>query len=327
MRRMSGPRVVMDSKPPSEESPPTTEFTVPVPLRAQSAPTGRKVPVLFVLNGLDAGRLFVLDRPMCVIGREKGVEVQLADGAMSRKHAAIHREGDSFFIEDLRSRNGTFVNGDRVTKRLLGAGDHVAVSPNVTLRFSYLDESEASLAKQLFDASTRDGLTQVFNRKYLMERVGAEVSYGLRHGGQFGTIMFDIDFFKQVNDKHGHAAGDAVLLAVAQRVARLVRAEDIVARYGGEEFAVAVRGVAWAGMRTLAERIRAAVAELAVDAPSLEGGRVTVRVTVSVGVAMLEECPARTPTGTVADTLLAMTDRRLYAAKNGGRNRVVTEGS
>jgi diguanylate cyclase (GGDEF)-like protein len=318
----------MESKPPSEESPPTTEFTVPVALRNHSSqPTGRKVPVLFVLAGLDAGRLFVLDRPSVVIGREKGVEVQLADGAMSRKHAAIHREGEQFFIQDLESRNGTFVNGDRIVRRALSTGDHVAVSPNVTLRFSYLDESEAALAKQLFDASTRDPLTHVFNRKYLMERVSAEVSYGLRHGGHFGTIMFDIDFFKQVNDTYGHAAGDAVLVAVAQRVARLVRAEDIVARYGGEEFSVAVRGVAAAGMRSLAERIRTAIQELRVETRSLEGTAVTLQVTVSIGLAMLHECPARTPTGTVADTLLGMTDRRLYAAKNGGRNRVVFEGA
>ncbi len=318
----------MESKPPSEESPPTTEFTVPVALRQHaSVPTGRKVPVLFVLAGLDAGRLFVLDRATTIIGREKGVEVQLADGAMSRKHAAIQREGEHFFIQDLESRNGTFVNGDRITRRQLGTGDHVAVSPNVTLRFSWLDESEASLAKQLFEASTRDPLTHVFNRKYLMERVSAEVSYGLRHGGHFGTIMFDIDFFKRVNDEHGHAAGDAVLLAVAQRVAKLVRAEDIVARYGGEEFAIAVRGVAAPGMRSLAERVRSAVSEVTVETRSLDGTRVTLHVTVSVGVAMLHECPARTPTGTVSDALLGMTDRRLYAAKNGGRNRVVFEGA
>lgn len=300
---------------------------MPVALRNHAAPTGRKVPVLFVLNGLDAGRLFVLEKAICVVGRDKGVEVQLTDGAMSRKHARVTREGDGYWIEDLESRNGTFVNNERVTKRLLSAGDHVAVSPNVTLRFSHIDESEASLGKQLFEASTRDPLTQVFNRKYLSERVSAEVSFGLRHGGQFGTIMFDIDFFKQVNDKHGHAAGDAVLLAVAQRVSRLIRAEDIVARYGGEEFAIAVRSVAWPGMRTLAERVRSAIAELAVETTALDGTKATIRVTVSVGVAMLEECPARAPTGTVADTLIAMTDRRLYAAKNGGRNRVVTEGS
>ena len=95
----------MESNPPND-APPTAEFFVPAALRAQAAPTGRKVPVLFVLNGVDAGRLFVLDRPTTVIGREKGVEVQLSDGAMSRKHASIVREGDVFFLEDLQSRNG-----------------------------------------------------------------------------------------------------------------------------------------------------------------------------------------------------------------------------
>ncbi len=316
----------MESNPPAE-SPPTGEFTVPVALRAQAVATGRKVPVLFVLNGVDAGRLFVLDRPTTIIGREKGVEVQLSDGAMSRKHARIVREGDVFFLQDLQSRNGTFVNNERVTQRALSAGDHVSVSPNVVLRFSHIDEAEADLGKKLFEASTRDPLTQVYNRKCLMERVVAESSYGVRHGGQFGVLMFDIDFFKQVNDTHGHAAGDAVLHAVAQRVVRLVRAEDIVARYGGEEFVVAVRGVPASGMRKLAERVRIAISDLSVEAPSSEGAKVMVRVTVSIGVALLDECPPKPATGNVAEYLLGLVDRRLYAAKNGGRNRIVTDGA
>lgn len=316
----------MESNPPND-APPTAEFFVPAALRAQAAPTGRKVPVLFVLNGVDAGRLFVLDRPTTVIGREKGVEVQLSDGAMSRKHASIVREGDVFFLEDLQSRNGTFVNNERVVKRALSSGDHISVSPNVVLRFSHIDEAEANLGKKLFEASTRDPLTQVFNRKCLMERVVAESSFGMRHGGQFGVLMFDIDYFKQVNDTHGHAAGDAVLHAVAQRVVRLVRAEDIVARYGGEEFVVAVRGVAAPGMRKLAERVRTAIADLSVEAPASDGTKITVRVTVSLGVAMLEDCPPKTTTGSAAEHLLAIADRRLYAAKDGGRNRVVTDGA
>ena len=318
---------MIESSPPSDQAPPTTEFTVPVPHRAMPTATGRKVPVLFVLNGLDAGRLYVLDREVAIVGREKSVALHFSDSAMSRRHAKVTRIGETFEIEDLGSRNGTFVNNVRITKRLLEVGDHVALSPNVTLRFSHLDESEAALAKQLFDASTRDPLTQVFNRKSLMERVSAEVSFGLRHRGLFGALMFDIDHFKQVNDQYGHAAGDAVLHAVAQRVQRLVRAEDVLARYGGEEFVVAVRGVEASGMKTLAERVRIAVQELAVEATALDGTKATIRVTVSVGMAMLEECPARTPTGTVADRLLAIADRRLYAAKSSGRNSVVTEGA
>ena len=319
---ISLPPAGLDDEP--ESSPPTTEFAVPVlpPRRSSNAPS-RQVPVLFILSGLDAGRLIPLEESETVIGREKGVHVQLSEAAMSRQHARIVRTGERFVLEDLKSRNGTFVNGSRIEgQRELAVGDHLSVGPNVTLRFGIIDQAEAELGQQLFQASTRDTLTQAYNRKYLNERLAAELSFAHRHGGHLGIAMLDVDHFKRVNDAHGHAAGDTVLRTVARRVARLVRTEDVFARYGGEEFVVLARGIDLEGMRSLAERVRRTVADGVVEHAEPGLPTLTMRVTVSLGVAEIEECGT-----TVAPAaFLALADRRLYRAKEAGRNQAWSRG-
>ena len=126
--------------------------------------------------------------------------------------------------------------------------------------------------------------------------------------------MFDIDHFKTVNDTFGHAGGDRVLRAVAERVTQLVRVEDVFGRYGGEEFAVLVRGIKHKNVVRFAERLRTGIAGLKIPF----GARI-LEVTVSLGVASLDEC-AKTAGG---DALLALADTRLYRAKRGGRNCTV----
>lgn len=304
-------------------SPPTTEFAVPVlpPRRSSNAPS-RQVPVLFILTGLDAGRLIALEPYETVIGRDKGVHVQLSEAAMSRRHARIVRTGERYVLEDLRSRNGTFVNGRRIEQRELAVGDHLSVGPNVTLRFGIIDQAEIELGQQLFKASTRDALTNAYNRKYLNERLSAELSFAQRHGGHLGLVMLDVDHFKRVNDTHGHAVGDTVLRTVARRVARLLRTEDVFARYGGEEFVILARGIDLEGMKVLAERVRRTVADGEVEHVEPELPPVTMRVTVSLGIAGIEECGA----DVAPAAFLALADRRMYRAKEGGRNQACFEG-
>ena len=195
-------------------------------------------------------------------------------------------------------------------------GARIILTANVVMRFNLVDEIEERVTKALFEASTRDALTGLYNRRYLDERLAAEVSYAHRHKEMLGFLMFDLDHFKSVNDTYGHPVGDAVLQAVGTRLLALVRAEDVVARYGGEEIALLVRGVASEGLVTLAERVRRAVSELLV---AFDGG--SVKVTVSVGVANLGECDEHA----TGDLLVALADERLYRAKAGGRNRVCTE--
>ncbi len=156
-------------------------------------------------------------------------------------------------------------------------------------------------------------LTTAFNRRHFDERLHTEVAYALRHSSDVSVILFDIDFFKKVNDSHGHPAGDAVLRHVAKVAMNQLRAEDVFARYGGEEFAVLLRGIALAGCARAAERIRATVEVL----PAAHE-RQAIPATLSGGCATLTECEPRS-----AAQLLALADERLYAAKESGRNRVV----
>jgi len=219
-----------------------------------------------------------------------------------------------FYVEDLGSTNGTFVGGRRVERAELRAGDRVQIGPNVVVRFAILDEAGEQLAHQLYEASTKDALTKVYNRKYLVERLAAEVAYAHRHKTPLSLVLFDLDHFKKVNDTHGHLAGDVVLRVVAAQVQRTIRTEDVLARYGGEEFVILVRGILHPAVTHFGERVRRAVERLSIPWEQLQ-----IKATISVGVASLSECDDKA----TGDTLLHKSDERLYLAKSGGRNRVV----
>jgi len=173
--------------------------------------------------------------------------------------------------------------------------------------------SWSNLAHKLYEGSTRDALTGLYNRKYAGERLAAEVAYAHRHGTLLSLVLFDLDYFKRVNDSFGHLAGDGVLRVVAGQVQKTIRAEDVLARYGGEEFVVLVRGIEHKSVGVLAERIRKGVERLEIPWESRN-----LKTTVSIGVASLSECGPKA----AAEALVALADERLYQAKAGGRNRV-----
>jgi diguanylate cyclase (GGDEF)-like protein len=275
---------------------------------------------LTVLTGLNAGQIVALDAAESIIGRGTEAELWLEDPAISREHARIVRAADGrYFIHDMDSTNGTFVSGRRVTgSSELQNGDRVQIGPTQMLRFAITDDAEEELQRRLYESSTRDALTRAFNRKYLNERLPAEIAHARRHRTELGLLMLDLDRFKEVNDAHGHLAGDMLLRVVAAHLSRLIRLEDVLARYGGEEFVILVRSTSHKDAGILAERVRSTVALLQIKPPDAS---TTLTVTVSVGVASLSELSAEAgPT-----ELLATADARLYRAKVGGRNRVCTD--
>ncbi len=158
-----------------------------------------------------------------------------------------------------------------------------------------------------------DGLTGLYNRRFIGELLTIEVDRAQRSGRALTLVALDIDRFKRINDTLGHPAGDAVLVAVAQRLAGAVRGSDVLARSGGEEFLVLADDTDADVALALAERVRQAVRATPVAATAA----VQVEVTVSVGVATLEE-------GESVEDLVRRADRALYAAKEGGRDRVAT---
>jgi diguanylate cyclase (GGDEF)-like protein len=282
---------------------------------AHPAVVQRDRALLTVLTGINAGQVFTIDGDETTIGRGREVTVRVEDVGISRAHSRIVRTMDGkFHVEDLGSTNGTFVSGRRVERAELRAGDRVQIGPNVVLRFAILDEAEERLAHQLYEASTKDALTKVYNRKYFVERLASEIAYAQRHKSPLSLVLFDLDHFKKVNDTHGHLAGDVVLRVVAAQVQRTIRTEDVLARYGGEEFVIVVRGIQHPSVTHFGERVRKAVERL-----TIPWEQVQMKATVSVGVASLSECDEKA----TGETLLHRADERLYRAKSGGRNRVV----
>ena len=180
----------------------------------------------------------------------------------------------------------------------------------------HLRRQKAELAQaleQIRQLATHDDLTGLLNRRAMLDRMQLEQHRSLRSGSPLLIAQLDIDHFKAVNDTHGHAAGDLVLQRFADTVRRNVRDTDVLARWGGEEFVLLLCDTPAADAVTLMERLRQAVQAMQVPVPQ-SGGPITV--TVSIGLAR------HTPADPLAGTL-ERADRALYAAKAGGRNRVV----
>lgn len=297
----------------------TSEFTrtfimdAPATIDVPPAATDRE-PTLVVLTGTRMGLVHTLSGPTATLGRSPDCEISLEDDGVSRMHARIVIRQGQPEIEDLRSTNGTYVDGMRVSTTVrLQDGSRIRIG-GLTLKFAWQDRDALRAHQHMYDMSVRDGLTGLFNRRYFDERLESEHAFAARHRSALAVLLCDIDHFKKVNDVHGHQAGDAVLRAVATELRERVRTEDVVARFGGEELAVIARGIDVNGTRQFAERLRAIVANLHIE---VEGK--VIGVTVSIGVAHSHAGPAVSR----AEGLVAAADTALYAAKRAGRNRAL----
>jgi diguanylate cyclase (GGDEF)-like protein len=172
-----------------------------------------------------------------------------------------------------------------------------------------LEQARLELATQ----ASVDPVTGLPNRRALDDRLAEEVERALRYKQPLSLCFIDLDHFKNVNDEHGHAAGDAALAQVGAILRRTARGIDFVGRFGGEEFVVLVPGTWSEDAATLGERLRRAVAESTFDL----GGNRSVRLTISVGIAGLPEHASD------GHALNGYADKALYAAKRAGRNQVV----
>lgn len=159
--------------------------------------------------------------------------------------------------------------------------------------------------------SLTDGMTGLWNRRNFDLRLEAELSRAVRFAEPFAVVFVELDQMKGVNDRHGHQAGDTVLIELARRLTEAVREVDVVARWGGDEFTLLLPKTGLTGALLLAEKIRAAVgnAPFRIDSASLD-------ITISVGVAAYPEH------GSSGKDLVAAADAAMYRAKAGGRNRV-----
>jgi two-component system cell cycle response regulator len=270
-------------------------------------------PVLIRVDGVEAGRVYALGSLTANAGRNPDNELVFDEPGISRFHATLFWDGQRHVLQDRNSRNGVSVQGRKVTEAPIADGEVIQFGPEVSLRYSIVDERQEDLLRRLYDSSTRDAMTGVYNRRHFDDRLAAEIAFALRHKTELSLTLLDVDFFKRVNDEHGHPAGDDVLKHLAATVQGQLRTEDIFARVGGEEFAILLRGIALEGTVRLAERLRRTV-----EATPASHQHKVLPITISQGCAVLAIVEDQTPRG-----LFAAADKCLYEAKRAGRNRVV----
>jgi two-component system, cell cycle response regulator len=266
-------------------------------------------------TGPSMGIRHLLGEKPIVIGRGEDCDVRILDNSVSRRHARVEHLPEGFYVLDMQSTNGTFVN-DVPSKDgnpiLLKDGDYLRVG-NCIYRYLVGGNIEAEYHEEIYRLTIIDALTQIYNQRYMADFLEREVLRTSRHGRPLNVVMFDIDRFKTINDEMGHLVGDYTLRELSACVKKMVRREDLFARYGGEEFVIVLVETNHEQAMEACERIRATV-----ESHVFRFEKQRFSLTISLGVA---DCPTD---GTAnASELVRLADERLYEAKRAGRNRVV----
>ena len=267
-----------------------------------------------IVRGNPMGHRFFLEKDESIIGRDPSADISIADQLVSRKHAKVVRNQGQVTLEDLKSSNGTVINGNRIEagKPVVLAKEDMIKLGNMVLKFLPAGHIEIVYFGNFNQKATIDALTQCFNKGYFLEAIEAEVKRAKALANPLSLIFFDLDHFKKVNDTHGHDAGDYVLVEFSKlvRESGLYKQKDIFARYGGEEFCLLMPGSTKEDTAKVAEAIRA---KIQMHEFNFKGVRIPV--TTSLGVAEIKDEMGATELIKAADTVL-------YTSKQSGRNRV-----
>ncbi|MEM1034067.1 MAG: GGDEF domain-containing protein [Myxococcota bacterium] len=266
-----------------------------------------------MLTGPRPGAIHTMGPGELVLGRDDELPWRLEDRGVSAFHARVFSRAGTFFIEDLDSTNGTYINGRPVLLQEISDGDRIQLGEHTLLRASLQDVTEHEAARKMYEAAVLDPLTEIYNRGHMEAVLRQEFAFAQRHKSPLAVMFVDLDHFTRVNNTHGHQVGDEVLRRVARTIHHAIRTEDLVARYGGEEFVLVARGIDLNGSLVMAERVRRTIEHTRIPV-----GDTTISVTASIGVACFE---AATPYPS-QDELVAAADRAVYSAKREGRNRV-----
>jgi diguanylate cyclase (GGDEF)-like protein len=262
-------------------------------------------------TGPNIGTRYALREYPVVLGRDPECAIRIHDNSVSRRHARLHPRPDGYYAEDLGSTNGTYVNDVSAVMTRLKDGDYLRVGSCI-YRFLMGGNVEAEYHAVIYKLTIVDALTDVPNKRCLMEFLARELARSGRYNRPLSLLIFDLDHFKSVNDTLGHLGGDFILRELAGRVKPLVRSDELFARYGGEEFVVVLPEATGEGALLVGERLRHVVAET----PFNYEGK-AVPVTISVGTATTAGDEKMTP-----ERLIELADQKLYDAKRQGRNRV-----
>lgn len=266
--------------------------------------------VLIYPPGADMGRKYELKGKVANIGRDPANHIVINRDSVSRRHARLTIEAGRRLITDLQSTNGTYINNNPILSHFLENGDQIKIGDTI---FKYLvgSDVESAYHEEIYQMTIKDGLTEIYNKRYFLEALDREMSRAQRYDRELSILLFDIDHFKQVNDNYGHLAGDHVLQALARVVSLRARREEIFARWGGEEFVILLPETTKQGALELAERLRTRIASQTII---FEGEEIPIAI--SIGVAAMES-KTLTPL-----EFIKKVDQQMYRAKADGRNCV-----
>jgi two-component system, cell cycle response regulator len=267
--------------------------------------------VLIVIGGHLNGTIFEINKALMSVGRNNDCDIHLNYPGISRVHFTIY-SGKDVYIEDLKSSNGTYLNDQRISEKvILQSGDTINLG-QVAFKFFRKDSAEINAHVKLIDQATKDGLTGCFNKRYLFDVLERELKQTYQSGENLSLIVIDIDFFKKLNDTQGHDAGDFILKSMAAVIAQQhIRERDVFARFGGEEFVILLMDTASNQAFQIAENIRRTI-----EQQVFLYSRKPTQITVSIGVA---ETNSKNMMN--AQDLFKHADQALYQSKQTGRNK------
>jgi diguanylate cyclase (GGDEF)-like protein len=303
-----------------ESDPPTLNGLGP----GEAAPGNPGEWALIRYVGNPIGEVLPLGSNGLSMGRAPENQIRLPEPEVSRHHARLELVSQRglapiVLLSDLGSTNGTFVNGCQIHPRngpvSLRQGDVIRLGTHA-FKLKHMDELEKSYHQAVLAQATVDPLTQLSNRSAVLRFLEKHTDLARRYKRPLAVIMCDLDHFKEVNDRYGHATGDLVLRCFSAVVCGRLRGSDLVGRIGGEEFLVVLPETGGGEALTVAEGLRTALAAEPMPVPDGED----LRVTCCFGVV---EYGANDVDG---GSLLARADMALYRAKASGRNRVEFDG-
>ncbi len=278
-------------------------------------------PALVFLSGELIAVPIPLEREEVILGRSLGADVRINDYKASRQHAKVCKVFNpdtrvhDYVLTDFGSRNGTYLNGQRVSEVTLQNGDKITIGEHI-LRFDLLDEIDREYQRQIHRLISHDDLTGLLSSRSFFSELRREAAKAKAEGMPMCVLMMDIDHFKLVNDTYGHLTGSKTIEEVGECIMNCVRSGDAAARFGGEEFAAFLLDADIAQAMIAAERIRSIIE--AREFSVIRNGRAgaTHRITISIGISSFPD-DSHDPI-----ELVEMADSALYRAKREGRNRV-----
>ena len=278
-------------------------------------------PALVFLTGDFLAVPIPLEREEVILGRALEADVRVNDSKISRQHARIttifnaETGKTEYVVTDLESRNGTFLNGQKITRETLQNGDKITIGEHI-LRFDLLDEIDREYQRQIRRLLSHDDLTGLLSSRSFFSELRREAARAGQENRPFCVLMMDVDFFKAVNDTYGHLTGSKTLEEIGLCIMKNLRSGDVAARFGGEEFAAFLLDATVSQAIVAAERIRAGIENQAFSVIRQGKASETHRITISIGIASF---PADSSDPI---ELVEMADSALYRAKRAGRNRV-----